>query len=296
MPEAFQQWRIERLLNSGLNCVVLNGGLTCVAWLNYLGLSHDCGKRILRWHLTMGKTVFNRKWLATYPWVRECKTDRYRAICGLCNKSLDLSKMGESALKSHMAGEKHKSNQSLAGKSTLSTMFTVNRKPACEKVAIPGIPPPAIASTSTASATTTAGASTADPMTMVDYTAGNHVLKAEVLWTLKTITDHSSYRSNDNVGQIFRTMFPDSQVASRFSCGERKTSYLCMFGIAPFFLEAMKGQIKGPYTILFDESLNKKCQTKQMDVHVRYWTEEQKVVTRYFGSQFLGKYTLSVHN
>ena len=135
----------------------------------------------------MGKTVFNRKWLATYPWVRECKTDRRRAICGLCNKSLDLLKMGESALKSDMASEKHKSNQSLAGKSTLNTMFTMNCKPACEKVAIPGsekrfphqplhrrlLPVPSA---------TIAGASTAGPMTMVDYTAGNHVLKAEVLW------------------------------------------------------------------------------------------------------------------
>ena len=37
--------------------------------------------------------------------------------------------------------------------------------------------------------------------------------------------------------------------------------------------------VKGYFTILFDESLNKQ---KQMDIHVRFW-EGDKVVTRYFG-------------
>ena len=27
-----------------------------------------------------------------------------------------------------------------------------------------------------------------------------------------------------------------------------------------------------------------------MDIHIRFWGEGSKVVTRYFGSQFLGKY------
>ena len=44
--------------------------------------------------------------------------------------------------------------------------------------------------------------------------------------------------------------------------------------------------VKGYFTILFDESLNKKCQAKQMDIHVRFW-QGDKVVTCYFGSQFL---------
>ena len=48
--------------------------------------------------------------------------------------------------------------------------------------------------------------------------------------------------------------------------------------------------VKGYFTILPDESLNKKCQAKQMDIHVRFW-EDDKVVTPYFGSQFLGHAT-----
>ena len=82
-------------------------------------------------------------------------------------------------------------------------------------------------------------------------------------------------------------MFPDSQIAAKFSCGERKTSYLFVFGIAEYFKEELISEVTGPYTILFDESLNKKMQQTQMDIHVRYWNAG-KFSTRYTGSKFLG--------
>ena len=52
-------------------------------------------------------------------------------------------------------------------------------------------------------------------------------------------------------------------------------------------------EVKGPFTILFDESLNNKSQQKQMDIHVRFWAGNQ-VVTCNFGSQFMGKHQFSV--
>ncbi|GBM48074.1 hypothetical protein AVEN_34398-1 [Araneus ventricosus] len=43
------------------------------------------------------------------------------------------------------------------------------------------------------------------------------------------------------------------------------------------------------FTLLFDESLNKATQSKQMDIHVRYWRDgDQEVKTRYLTSIFLG--------
>ena len=51
----------------------------------------------------------------------------------------------------------------------------------------------------------------------------------------------------------------------------------------------MFSDIRGYYSVLFDESLNKASQSKQMDIHVRYWDEtKNQVSTRYFGSQFMG--------
>lgn len=55
----------------------------------------------------------------------------------------------------------------------------------------------------------------------------------------------------------------------------------CVFGLATHFKEMLMKAVKGYFTILFDESLNKKCQAKEAD----------KVVARYFGSQFLGHAT-----
>ena len=52
-------------------------------------------------------------------------------------------------------------------------------------------------------------------------------------------------------------------------------------------------EVKGPFSILFDKSLNNKRQQKQMDIHVWFWAGNQ-VVTRYFGSDFMGKHQFSV--
>jgi len=61
------------------------------------------------------------------------------------------------------------------------------------------------------------------------FVSRNDVLKAEVLWTSETISSHCSYNSNENIKKIFRVMFPDSQIAAKFTCGSRKTSYICVF-------------------------------------------------------------------
>ena len=59
-----------------------------------------------------------------------------------------------------------------------------------------------------------------------------------------------------------------------------------MFGIAEYLRSLIISDIKGYFVILFDESLNKKSQAKQMDFHVRYWSD--KVITSYLGSVFMG--------
>ncbi|WAR23449.1 LOW QUALITY PROTEIN: hypothetical protein MAR_037118 [Mya arenaria] len=119
----------------------------------------------------------------------------------------------------------------------------------------------------------------------------NNVLKAEILWTMQSITTHNSYKSNENISKLFKLMFPDSQIANRFACGERKTAYLCCFGIAEHVKSILLKEISGYFVVLFDESLNKKSQAKQMDIHVRYWGTNGLVHTRYLGSQFLGHAT-----
>ena len=66
-------------------------------------------------------------------------------------------------------------------------------------------------------------------------------------------------------------MDPDSQIAEWFSCGERKTAYMSCFDIAEHIKTMLLQEVTSFFVVLFDESLNKKSQAKQMDIHVRYW-------------------------
>ena len=74
----------------------------------------------------MGKCVFNRKWLsgAKFSWVKEFKGDKHKAMCCVCNKVIDIERMGESTLKSHMKGEKHKRNSGASLTSAQSVLMT----------------------------------------------------------------------------------------------------------------------------------------------------------------------------
>ncbi|XP_058260502.1 uncharacterized protein LOC131362505 [Hemibagrus wyckioides] len=84
-------------------------------------------------------------------------------------------------------------------------------------------------------------------------------------------------------------MFPDSKIAASFACGERKCSYLCTFGLAPYFKKLTLADLskQSVYVMLFDESLNHYLQSKQLDMRVRLWNRSE-VKTKYIGSEFMG--------
>ena len=94
-------------------------------------------------------------------------------------------------------------------------------------------------------------------------------LKAEILWVLHTIKNHISYKSNEQIDKLFARMFSDSDIAKGFSCGEKKTAYVCCFSLAPYFRSQLFEMAVGPFVFLFDESLCQMTQLKQMDAYVR---------------------------
>lgn len=117
-------------------------------------------------------------------------------------------------------------------------------------------------------------------------------LKAEVLCSLNTVTKHQSFKSNEGVGDLFRAMFPESDIAESFACGSDKTAYTSKFGLAPHISELLVADAnKDEFVLMFDESLNQTTKTKQLDLHVRYWCEDH-VQSRYAGSQFMGHGTV----
>ena len=62
--------------------------------------------------------------------VRQVKGDLRKAFCMVCNKTITLTTMGESALHSHVAGRKHQA--SLGTDATASTVKPYLRQKNCE--------------------------------------------------------------------------------------------------------------------------------------------------------------------
>lgn len=61
-----------------------------------------------------GNCIYNRQWELNSQykgWVTAFKGDRKKALCKCCDRMIDISNMGESALKS----EKHKNNSRIGG-------------------------------------------------------------------------------------------------------------------------------------------------------------------------------------
>ena len=121
------------------------------------------------------------------------------------------------------------------------------------------------------------------------YLPTKETREAEIRWVIKCVLSHYSYSANSDIGDLFRSLFPDSSIAQKFTCGSTKTSYLLCFGIAPYLRETLISSIRSSpsYVVCFDESLNKICHEEQMDVVVRY-IQGHRVVSRYLCSQFLG--------
>ena len=162
-------------------------------------------------------------------------------VCGL---TFELNNMGKQALISQSKGKKHVPKSK--GTQSTDTARTEDLKVAD--------PPTGIALASTTSATVTQCISRDD------------VLNAEVLWVIKTVMSHYSMNSSSNTGELFKKMFPDGQIAQKFSCGNTKCSYLITHGLASYFHDRMLASLKGgdvKYVISFDESLNRTQQQEQ---------------------------------
>lgn len=100
---------------------------------------------------------------------------------------------------------------------------------------------------------------------------------------------HTSLRTAGRDVLLFKTIFPDSNIAQKMQLQRDKVGYLLAYGIAPFFQKELTEKFNKCefLAVGFDESLNKVAQKQQMDINVRFWDEEkEQVCTRYLTSVF----------
>ena len=144
-----------------------------------------------------GKCTFNNLWLVNEKykdWIKR-EADASRAGCKLCIITFHVGNMGESALASHAKSKKHLEIQKAAQQTaSVGTYFTPDVRPG-----------------PTSATCTTARQQ--QPTLNQSIAASFDQLSAEVLWALKTVDSHYSYKSSANTSELFRAMFPDSTIA-----------------------------------------------------------------------------------
>ena len=240
------------------------------------------------------KTYFNKLWLFDphyKDWILEDDTSNTKAKCKKCCCDIDLSNMGTCALDSHAKGFKHVNNCK-----SQTSLFTWLKKsgPSLTEIDTSTSDEVHISSTAaTSSASTIVELSTTTTPTnsLSKFLNKEDVMKAEIIWTLHIVTNHQSFISNAGASKLFRIMFPDSEIASKFSCERTKMSYVTVFGLAPYFQQKLYNKLNDVpiYSVSFDESYNPITKNEQMDFSVRFWDEEkQQIVDRYRDSQFVG--------
>ena len=220
-----------------------------------------------------GNCVFNLLWLQDSKfcdWLMPCASDVHKAHCKYCKRDFTVTTMGITAVNSHLKSDKHKKLANIINQnaSIKKSYASVSDQPK-------------------ASSATSCGTESVRT-TCDNYIKKNDVLSSEIWWVLRSVTRNYSFRSNEDAGFIVQKMFPGNAIAEKFSCGETKSMYLSCYGLAPYFLSLMENKVKqNEYVMLFDESLNKNLQKKQLDIHLRFW-QEGEVHSRYYDSQFLG--------
>ena len=239
-----------------------------------------------------GKTIFQISWLDDKrfkSWLKRGQNPS-EAVCMLCcNSKINIEKMGISALLSHAKGKKHIEREKTT--SPLSSIFFQTK------------------STVSLESASTSNSSSIDQNrklseNSLDIKSSNSnrlienmvvpvsVSLAEIRWVLKVVSSSFSLRSCLNLNELFKKMFADSTIAQSFQLSKTKCGYYINYGIAPFLKSKIENAIKmSPFfTLMFDESLNSYLQNEQMDLQMRFWSEELcKVETKYFESKFLNR-------
>ena len=88
------------------------------------------------------------------------------------------------------------------------------------------------------------------------------VIETEVLVATFVAKHNLAFLASDHANKLFRTMFPDSEVAKKFLCARTKTTAIVKQALAPYFTEKVVSSMSNPFSLLMDESndkANKSC-------------------------------------
>ena len=70
------------------------------------------------------------------------------------------------------------------------------------------------------------------------------VRQAEVRWALEVVMSRYSKSSCNDVTELFKIMFPDSDIANSFTCAKTKFRCMIVYGTTPYFQSRLLDDLK----------------------------------------------------
>ncbi|CAF1138765.1 unnamed protein product [Rotaria magnacalcarata] len=255
--------------------------------------------------------TFSPKWLLNTDstgksygiWLRQGKK-KTTFICTACNVELSCANGGWNNIKNHAEMSKHV--QSVNDTLELE-LFSSSNTPKLPSI---NIRTTGSSNISTSSLATTGATTNRSSLIQIKnnsdrtWTHTEKVMRAECYWTMATAQLGFSYAASQNIPQLFALMFPDSRIAADLAKKDCQVSYVMVHGTAQFFVhELVKDVLGAPaYSLVFDENTIVGG-PKQLDVHIRYWSEyKHGITTRYWRSivytngtsEIIGRYLIDL--
>ncbi|GBM98058.1 Integrator complex subunit 6-A [Araneus ventricosus] len=157
------------------------------------------------------KTSFKQEWLEITEhasWLRECQSNKYSAMCLLCNSAFSLSNMGKQVLTSHQKSKKHeKAIAASKGSRDLRDEYAKKGSSSKDVSSSQNVPPKQDAN-------------------LLTYPRPETVSEAEILGCLYSVMEHSSFRSAGQAVDLTLSLRHPPQPACVKNTQEEKTLHL----------------------------------------------------------------------
>lgn len=152
------------------------------------------------------KCMYRKTWESDYWWVKGVEGDTERAFCDLCKTSFSIGHGGEYDVKRHRLTETHKKRVQQKETSKSIDAFLRPKNDSLE----------------------------------------DKVTAAEVTNVYHTVQHATSYRSGECGTKLAPTIYPDSDIAKRMTCGRTKAEAIVIDVLAPASVEGCLKDLKTP--------------------------------------------------
>ena len=234
-----------------------------------------------------GKCLFNKSFMENEEyklWLKPGKTV-YSARCSVCDTEFSVEWSCSGAIKSHDKGKEHKEKMKHFDNSNkgLSPLFfrRLPTAPSSTSVSSSSTTPSSTKTAATTSASSTSSCITSSSSqytsTVIDQLLAQQVstTRAEIIWVLRMVKNHNSFRSCLGLGEDLKAMFQNNDVVTKFTLSKTKSAYFVTHDISPWVKSKLQTEITDScfFSVSFNESLNQALQNNQMDIQIRYWCD-----------------------